>query len=79
MPKDAIYKVLTVILSKRQLLVSGVIIQQRTFLSRVLLPLLFYLCFKQLINELISYEIILFSFDRRIKKKKRPEKLHQCA
>lgn len=35
------YKVLTVILSKRQLLVSGVIIQQRTFLSRVLLPLLF--------------------------------------
>lgn len=68
MPKDAIYKVLTVILSKRQLLVSGVIIQQRTFLSRVLLPLLFfYLCFKQLINELISYEITLFSFDRRIK------------
>lgn len=78
MPKDAIYKVLTVILSKRQLLVSGVIIQQLTLVSRVLLPLLFFLSlFQQLINELISYEIILFSFDRRIKK--RPEKLHQCA
>lgn len=73
-----IYKVLTVILSKRQLLVSGVIIQQLTLVSRVLLPLLFFLSlFQQLINELISYEIILFSFDRRIKK--RPEKLHQCA
>lgn len=72
------YKVLTVILSKRQLLVSGVIIQQLTLVSRVLLPLLFFLSlFQQLINELISYEIILFSFDRRIKK--RPEKLHQCA
>lgn len=43
MPKDAIYKVLTVILSKRQLLVSGVIIQQLTLVSRVLLPLLFFL------------------------------------
>lgn len=78
MPKDAIYKVLTVILSKRQLLVSGDIIQQLTLVSRVLLPLLFFLSlFQQLINELISYEIILFSFDRRIKK--RPEKPHQCA